>query len=366
MVVLLPIVGVETLDNVTNSIWFLFFAAFWILLWRPATLVRTVGVAAVLLLAVLSCAGTIFLFPLWLLRLIAIRDRRDRVIVVSYTIGVAIQLVLSWNVRNERGEPPLSFFIAPSSPQWHWPLVPAYLQRIVGSAATGQRITSFLWVHLGSPFEIALGIALIAFVTFSIAETDGRTRVVVPLTVAISVGIFLFEGYQRWTSAGIFFLSPKGTAFSETPWDVPHYFVVPTLLLLSAIFMRLDAQPRILSANAWRRLQMAGAVFVLLAALLSFNVSDSAVRGSLTWSKALDIGRSQCLRNHEKTVEVVIAPPPTGYWTIPISCGGLTESSSVTYGPGRSNAALDHVFPRVNRASTYAYGTYARSQNGPS
>ena len=37
MVVLLPIVGVETLDNVTNSIWFLFFAAFWILLWRPAS-----------------------------------------------------------------------------------------------------------------------------------------------------------------------------------------------------------------------------------------------------------------------------------------------------------------------------------------
>jgi hypothetical protein len=331
MVVLLPIVGVETLDNVTNSIWFLFFAAFWILLWRPATLPRTVGVAAVLLLAVLSSAGTILLFPLWLLRLIAIRDRRDRVIVASYAIGVAIQLVLSWHVRNELGEnlSPYGRAIeaALHRPQWHWSLVSAYVQRIVGGAATGEQITSYLWVHLGSSFEIALGIALIAFVAFAVAETDGRTRIVVPFTVAMSVGIFLFEGYQRWTSGGNAFLLPKGIAFSETYWDATHYFVVPTLVLLSAIFIGLDAQPRIFSATTWRKFQIAGVVFVLFAALLSFNVSNSDLRGSLTWSRALDIGRSQCLRDHAKAVEVAIAPEATSSsWKISVFCSELVGS----------------------------------------
>ena len=335
MVVLLPIVGVETLDNVTNSIWFLFFAAFWILLWRPTTLPRTVGVAAVLLLAVLSTAGTILLFPLWLLRLIAIRDRRDRLIVVSYAIGVAIQLVLSWHVRNELGENLSPYARAIEAalyrPHWHWSLVSAYIQRIVGGAATGEQITSYLWVHLGTPFEIALGISLIAFVAFVIGETDGRTRVVVPFTVAMSVGILLFEGYQRWNSGGNSFLLSKGVAFSQTYWDASHYFVVPTLLLLSAIFIGLDSQPRVLSATAWRKLQVAGVVFVLFAALLSFNVSNSALRGSLTWSRALDIGRSRCLRNHAKAVEIPIAPEATSSsWGISISCSELIGSKSAT------------------------------------
>jgi hypothetical protein len=331
MVVLLPIVGVETLDNVTNSIWFLFFASFWILLWRPATFPRTMAAAVLLLLAVLTNGGTILLLPLWLLRLIAIRDRRDTVIVTAFAVGVATQLALSWDVRNLQGENPASFFAA-SSPQWHWALVPAYLQRIVGSAATGQRITGYMWVHLGTPFVAALGLVLIVFVVVAFAGTHRRTRVVVPLTVAISLGIFLFEGYQRWTAAGSQFLWPHGHAYAD--WDVPHYLVVPTLLLLSALFMQLDVQPRFLSATAWRSFQTAGVLFVLFVALLSFNVSDSAIRGSLTWSKALDLGRSQCLRMHPETVEIVTAPhQPPFPWEISISCYELTGSRFVSHRP---------------------------------
>jgi hypothetical protein len=212
--------------------------------------------------------------------------------------------------------------------------LPAYVQRIVGGAATGQRITGYLWVHLGTPFEIAIGIGLIAFVAFAIAGTDGRTRVIVPLTVAISLGIFLFEGYQRWTSAGSTFLWPKGTAFSEKYWDDPHYFVVPTLLLLSATFMLLDAHPRIISATAWRSLQTVGVLFVIFAALLSFNVGDPSFRGSPTWSRALGLGRTQCVRRHPDTVEIVTAPyqgGPPFPWEIPISCSELTGSRFVSH-----------------------------------
>ena len=81
LVVLLPIVGVETLDNVVNTIWFLFFLSFWILLWRPATIAGASAAALLLFLAAVSNGGTLILLPLWLLRVFAIRDGRDGVVV---------------------------------------------------------------------------------------------------------------------------------------------------------------------------------------------------------------------------------------------------------------------------------------------
>jgi len=42
MMALLPIVGVEMVDDVTYSIWYMLFASFWILLRRPSTLTGAV------------------------------------------------------------------------------------------------------------------------------------------------------------------------------------------------------------------------------------------------------------------------------------------------------------------------------------
>jgi hypothetical protein len=56
---LLPVVGVEALDNVTNSIWFLLFASFWILLWHPASFARA-GAGFVLLAALSNVAILVF------------------------------------------------------------------------------------------------------------------------------------------------------------------------------------------------------------------------------------------------------------------------------------------------------------------
>ena len=97
MVVLLPVVGVESLDNVTNSIWFLLFASFWVLLWRPRTFARAAAAAGFIFVAALSNAAIVLFAPLWLLRLIAIRDRRDAIIVTGFAVGTAVQLAFSWN-----------------------------------------------------------------------------------------------------------------------------------------------------------------------------------------------------------------------------------------------------------------------------
>ena len=266
MVVLLPIAGVEGIDNVTIAPWYLLFAGFWLLLWRPTRLASAVSSGFLLWLCALSTVGVLVLLPLWLLRLIAIRDRRDTIIVTALAVGIAIQLGLSWNTRDVIGQesstpflvidpishalvrivPPVHLSDTPFGPHWDWSIVPAYAQRVVGGAVTGQVITGHLWEQLGTPFELLLSFGLVAFVFFAIARNDPRTRVFVPLTVAMSLALFLLSGVARGT--GSLFHWPHGSSND----DLSHYAIVPTLLLLSALFVQLDVSPKSLPSTVWK------------------------------------------------------------------------------------------------------------------
>jgi hypothetical protein len=305
MVVLLPVVGTETLDNVTNSIWFVLFAAFWVLLGRPTTFVRAAAAAGFIFFAALSNAAIVVFAPLWALRLIAIRDRRDAIIVAAFALGVAIQLAYSLGapVQGEGGTHLSPILAALDAPHWDWSLVPAYAQRVIGGAFAGQRINGFLWENLGTELEVSLGAALLAFVAFSAARVS-RTRVVVPLMVTASLGLFLVIGYRRWFPNGEAFTWPHGSSNTKQA----HYMVTPTLLLLSALFVQLDPRPRLASPGAWNKLRVGTVLVVLVVALFSFEVGDSAIRGAPTWSEALDGARSRCAVTHAKRVQVPIAP----------------------------------------------------------
>jgi len=320
MVVLLPIVGVETLDNVTNAIWFLLFAGFWVLLWRPATLKRALAAAGLVALSALSNAGAALFLPLWGLRAIAIRDRRDGVIVGGFALGLAIQLGLSageTNLLSERGRPRGELI-----PHWDWGLVPAYAQRVIGGALSGQEITGYVWEQVGTPLELALGAILIAFVAYAIAGPSPRTRVLVPLAVGISLATFLLSGYRRWFGGAFTLEWPHGVSNA----DASHYVVVPTLLLLSALFVQLDVRPRSLSATAWDALRTAVVLFIILAAIASFNVADRTTRGTPTWSEALDTARAKCADKHPGSVGVEVDPqfPFRSYLVAP--CADVASS----------------------------------------
>jgi hypothetical protein len=325
MVVLLPVVGVESLDNVTNSIWFLLFASFWVLLWRPRTFARAAAAAGFVFVVALSNAAIVLFAPLWLLRLIAIRDRRDTIIVAGFAVGTALQLALSWNApaQGEGGTHLTPLAAALYSPHWDWSLVPAYAQRIVGGALGGQRINGFLWVHLGTAQEVVMGAALLVLAGFSLFGPP-RTRVVVPITLAASLGLFLVLGYRRWFPFGMAFAWPHGG--SNTNQD--HYMVTPTLLLLSALFVQLDARPRLVSAGAWNKLLVGTVLVLFVAALASFEVGEKNVRGSPTWSEALDAGRATCAHTSVADVELPVAPHSiVGDYHARIPCSELAQSS---------------------------------------
>jgi hypothetical protein len=321
LVVLLPIVGVETLDNVVNTIWFLFFLAFWLLLWRPATIAGASAAGLLLFLAAVSNGGTLLLLPLWLLRLFVTRDRRDRVVVGGFAIGVAAQLALSWHSLNQFGEKgaytsghsvcDLSKTCGGSAV--HWSLLPGYVQRVLGGAVAGQSVGGYLWVHLGTAFEVLLAAGLLVFVAVALREGSGRVRFFVPVTVLASLAVYLVSGTLRWSSGGLFFTWPHGVSNASAS----HYMVVPTLLLLSGIFVFLDDQPRSVSPATWTRVRISGASFLMLIALSSFAVGDGTLRGTPSWSGQLASARLRCTHIHVRSVNVDI-DPSSGYFTIPM------------------------------------------------
>jgi hypothetical protein len=327
MVVLLPVVGVETLDNVVNTIWFLFFLTFWVLLWRPSTAAGASAAGAFLFLAAVSNGGVVLLAPLWLLRLVAMRDRRDTIMVSAFAVGIVVQFSYSWNHLNQLGE---GSKVATSSAiceltksacsggGLHLALLPAYAQRVVGGALAGQTVSAYLWIHLGSAFEVILAALLVLILVLVIVRTHGAPRFLVPFTVAMSILVFLVSGYQRWTSAGRLFLWPSGSS----PTSNAHYMVVPSLLLLSAVFIFLDVQHLGSSAHTWSLIRGTATGLVILGALVSFNVADRQMRGTPTWSRALAAASAMCGPGSRSEM-VEINPSNVFVIAMPIPCARI-------------------------------------------
>lgn len=329
MVILLGVAGTETLANVTNSIWFLLFACFWLLLWRPSSFPAAAGAAALAFLIAVTTVGSVFLAPLCLLRLIAVRDRRDGVIVAAFALGLAVQLGFSWNELgpgDDAGNDAFNTIPAgqpfSSQPYWDWELVPAFTQRIVGGAAAGQPLNAYLWERLGAPFAIALGIGAVALVGSALANR--RTCILVPLSVGIALALFLASGYQRWGSGGALLFWSEGVSNDLGA----RFLVTPSLLMLSAFFVCLDAGPRGAAASErkrarWPVVQAGATAFVVICALASFSVGNRTVRGSLPWSDALAAGRAECRDPGVAGVMVQIGKPPFSGFPVPLSCAKL-------------------------------------------
>jgi hypothetical protein len=168
-----------------------------------------------------------------------------------------------------------------------------------------------------------MGAALLLFAGFSLFGSP-RTRVVVPITIAASLGLFLALGYRRWFPLGQIFAWPHGSS----PANAAHYMITPTLLLLSALFVQLDARPRLVSPGAWNKLLVGTVLVLFVVSLASFEVSDRTSRGTPTWTAALDAGRATCAHTGVADVALPIAPSSIlGSWHIRIPCSELAQFS---------------------------------------
>ena len=296
-VVLLPVGGLEVLDNIANLHWFFTFAAFWAVLWRPSRWWECALAAVVVVLAVGSDPLTALLFPLVVLRAICVRGWRNQLVTMCFAVAGAAQ---TWAVLSST-RPAHETFSAPV-------VARLFGVRVLVGSLAGYWHTVALWRHLHYA-AIALGaVAVLALIA-----------------PALRVG-----GSRRWLAiwAGAGSALAFVACFAE-PAVVPHlkldvvssltrYDVLASLLMLTAIAAGLDALqwPANLAVRS-----VVGVVF--LAALPVDLVGSAQLWAHLestvpSWHTAIADARLQCQVQGDRGDAWVLETPEG--WRVRVPC----------------------------------------------
>jgi len=303
LTVLAPAAGLESVDSAAYVPWYMLFATFWLLLWRPRSTVAAVLAGLFILLTGLSSPGVWFFAPLAALRALAIRDRRDLAIVVGFATGAVSQVpVLALNQEQA------------VTPSWTSDIWIAYAQRVVDGALLGERLGGEAWVHFGRPFLFLLLLAALATLFVLARKSTATGRWLAAIAIPTSLLLFVVSAYQRAVGSEIMW-----------PLSVYHgaagrYAIVPALLLVSAGLALLDGWLRSSSGPShrlpvWTAVAAVALLWVGIAS--SFNVRDEPIRGTPQWDEALRGTAAECSRERLDYVSVPTSPPGFG---LPISC----------------------------------------------
>ena len=237
LTVLTPVAGLESIDSAAYVPWYMLFASFWILLWRPATWRGTLAGAAFILLTGLSTPGLWFFAPLALLRGLAVRDRTDFAILGAYAAGALAQVPVLLGTDETA-----------VTPVWTSDIWTVFLQRIVDGAPLGLRLGGNAWVHLGWPLLIALLLAGAVGFAVGFRRAGAGARWIAAVALPTALVMFVVSLYQR--AVGTPMLWPEG--FYQGAGS--RYAIVPALLVVSAALVLIDSRERGREpAAGWRR-----------------------------------------------------------------------------------------------------------------
>jgi hypothetical protein len=308
LTVLSPVASLESIAAGSYVLWYMLFASFWVLLWRPKTMAGAVLGGLFVLATGLSTPGLWFFAPVAALRLLAAADRRDVAILAGYAIGAAVQVpVLASN--NESAV----------DPQWTNDIWTAFLQRVLDGGVFGERLGGIGWEQLGWALLVGLALLALAGLLYVARRSSAQVRAFTAVAVGTSLLMFVASVYQR--AVGTQMTWPAGEHFG----NAGRYAIVPALLLASAALVAIDRWPRPLPGP--RRLPWAGVVAVAVAAVAigsSFWVGDAAVRGAPRWHAAIEEAAPSCRDEEAETAAVATSPPGFGLY---VSCQSLSDAS---------------------------------------
>ncbi len=304
LTVLVPVGSIETVVSPTNVSWYMAVAVFWLLLWRPATMLGAALSAGLILATGLSTPVIFFFVPLAFLRAIAIRDRRDALIVGTFALVTATQLFAVLNSTRI------------SSDVWTGGIITTFLQRVVSGSVLGLELSGSVWTDWGWPFLIAITVAITAcLIVLALRATS--SRLFAAIAIATSVVMFLASSYQRGLGGMAW---PVG-AYNNLG---ARYTVVPTLLLIGAALALIDARRR--SSSGRPVIEMATIAVLLVPLVTSFDVAAGEARGGPPWDDSLKSAAGSCEVRHLDEIPVYTAPAG---WTMNISCDRLIAAEKV-------------------------------------
>ncbi len=293
LTVLVPVGGFESLDSAAYVSWYMLFATFWILFWRPRTLWGAALASLFVLATALSNPGVWFFIPLAILRGVVVRDRRDLMIVGSFAVGAVIQApVLA--LSHEQTVQPL----------WTHDIWTVYLQRVVDGTAFGLRLGGIGWMHLGWLFLVVLVVCWVTGLAVGVRRSSSTARYVAAIAIPTSLLMFVVSTYQR--AVGTEMLWPTN-AYNG---NGGRYAIVPALLLVSAVVVLIDdISRRRLEPSRRSLVEVATVALVFLAVATSFWARNIAARGAPPWNAALESAAATCATKHVSEVTIPISPP---------------------------------------------------------
>ena len=308
--VLLPVATGELLDNVVNIPWWLFFASFWALLWRPRSAGGRASAAVVCFLAAASEPLVALFLPLSVARALALRNARDQAPTVGIVSGLLYQVLVmarsSGNIVSSAGS------VAA--------LAQSFSVRVGLGVGGGEKGTDWLFTH-SRPIAVALGALVLCSLLAGGVFFAGSLQVRLFTLAATSfcLGCYLVPVWLR----GL------GPTMQVARTEVAsRYQAVPVLLLVSTILVfadhwanaRTETAPRHSSRN-WRSVTVVALCACLLGPTWVVDFRDSNQRSTgPAWGTQVARATGQCQRAPTGTVSLAIDPPG---WDVSLKCKDL-------------------------------------------
>jgi hypothetical protein len=303
MVVVLPALAWESMNNATNLQWSFIMPCFVALSVVPVTRAQTVAAAVVVLLAAITAPTTLLLAPLAAVRLARRTSRQASIVAGTFLAGAVAQV---WMVVVAGRNP-----FGPASDGLDLPVLYGY--RVAGSLLAGEWILPSAWRGPGPAFGYSTLVAAAGLVALAIARRPDR-RSMIGLAAGSSVALFCFPVLVRGTSL----LIPVDERLD--PSIGSKWVIGPILLLALALFMGFE--PRGRGAGRWPRssaiVAVALALAIGVAAVIGFRVENGRSRGP-GWSAEVAAAVARC-RGGASKVSIPIAPPG---WEVEAPCGRL-------------------------------------------
>jgi hypothetical protein len=259
-VVLLPVAPLEIADSGVNTPWYLLFALFWAVLWRPRTRAGMAGAAAVGFFTAASTTMSVVFAPLLLARVIAFPRLREQAVTAGWAAGCLLQLpfvvINLASIHSRAGHP--------ASPG----LMLAFYGHDVVLPALGWHLAWRLQSAAGrNGATLIIGAILAVFFLWALITQRGRARVFV---VASLMTGFLFTAFGATLSGNLTVLR-----VTEDAEHGSRYTTLPIFLIVAAAIVAVDSFIR----HRQVRLQTVAAVTALVGVLSVGWVTDFRYNG---------------------------------------------------------------------------------------
>jgi hypothetical protein len=315
-VILLPSALTELSGNAVNTPWYLLFALFWAMLWRPQT-GRGAGLAAAVGFAAASSNALAAVFaPLVLARAIALPRAREHAASLGWAAGGMLQLIA---VARSAG-PHQAGHIGVG--------LGFYLHSVLVTAVAGRHFADVLAAQAGPAAGALIPAAVAAAVAGWALVTGGpRVRLFTATALGLGLALVLVAAIARgWGDPGLDRTSVRGDRYAATP----------ILLIYSLTAVTVDGYLRRAADRGLRVRQMiaVASLAVLLGAGWVADFSYPTSRSAdPPWSQLVAGFRHRCAQQASPTAWQHL-PPMHWIRTPPLlPCSLVTQARVASPGP---------------------------------